>query len=208
HDLIDRTLNNDKITCWCFFGGSPEPQLPFAINTSKKLLETIHRDRVMRICFEWNGCGNSHLVRRAAEISYLTGGNIKFDLKCWDENLSYILCGVSNKVAYKNFEMIANEFKIDGDHPPVLCATTLLVPGYVDEVEVENISKFIAGIDPQIPYSLLIFHPDFVMNDLPITPFEQTVKCYKVARKYLQNVYIGNLHLLGFRSMNEFLSSI
>lgn len=208
NDLINYTINNNRITCWCFFGGSPEPQLPFAINASKKLLEMIDQNRVMRICFEWNGCGNHYLVKRAAEISYITGGNIKFDLKCWDENLSYALCGVSNRDAYKNFEMIANEFKMNDNHPPVLCATTLLVPSYVDEIEIESISKFISELNPKIPYSLLIFHPDFMMNDLPITPLEQVVKCYKVAKKYLQNVHIGNLHLLGFRNMDDFLLSI
>jgi pyruvate-formate lyase-activating enzyme len=36
-------------------------------------------------------------------------------------------------------------------------ATTLLAPHYVDEEEVSNIAKFIAGLDDTIPYNLLIF---------------------------------------------------
>ena len=80
---------------------------------------------------------------------------------------------------------------------PVLTATTLLVPGYVDHVEVEGIAKFISELNPEIPYSLLVFHPDFMMRDLPITPVKQVKLCYEAAKKHLRNVNIGNLHLLG-----------
>jgi pyruvate formate lyase activating enzyme len=42
--LVERTLRNSRITCWCFFGGSPEPQLPFALNASRRILDTKPRD--------------------------------------------------------------------------------------------------------------------------------------------------------------------
>jgi pyruvate formate lyase activating enzyme len=71
------------------------------------------------------------------------------------------------------------------------------VPGYVDEVEVGQIARFIAGLDPAIPYSLLVFHPDFMMRDLPITPREQVTRCYETATRQLKRVHLGNLHLLG-----------
>ena len=32
--LVNTTLGNPRVSCWCFFGGSPEPQLPFAISAS------------------------------------------------------------------------------------------------------------------------------------------------------------------------------
>jgi len=150
----------------------------------------------VRICWEWNGCGNRNLVKHAAEISFSSGGIVKFDLKAFDSNLSTALSGVPNKRAYENFELIAEEF-FEGSHPPVLTATTLLVPFYVDELEVENIARFIAGINPDIPYSLLVFHPDFYMRDMPITPREQVQKCYDAAKSHLKNVKIGNKQLLG-----------
>ena len=58
----------------------------------------------------------------------------------------------------------------------MLNATTLLVPGYVDEQEVEAIAKFIARLDDQIPYSLLVFYPIFYMSTLPITPLKQAIE--------------------------------
>ncbi|MEM3488356.1 MAG: radical SAM protein [Nitrososphaerota archaeon] len=195
-ELVNLTLNNSLITCWCFFGGSPEPQLPFAMNSARKIRQAKRPDRILRICFEWNGCGNPHLAMRAAELAYQSGGNIKFDLKCWDEELSIALSGVSNKEAFRNFEAIARRFPIEKDHPPTICATTLLVPGYVDAIEVGAIADFIASIDPEIPYSLLVFHPDFVMYDLPVTPIKQVQECLKTVKNKLKNVWIGNIHLL------------
>ncbi|MCP8309592.1 MAG: radical SAM protein, partial [archaeon] len=169
-------------------------------------LELIPKDRVLRICFEWNGCGHPNLVRKAAELAFNSGGNIKFDLKCFDENMSLALSGVSNRRAFQNFGMIAQDFHVLRKDPPILTATTLMVPGYVDADEVEGIAKFIASLDRGISYSLLAFHPDFLMRDLPITPINQALNCYKVARKHLERVNIGNLQLLGYHSLKEFSS--
>jgi len=185
-----------KCSCICYFGGSPEPQLPFAINASRTLLEE-SPDRILRICFEWNGCGNPELVRKAAELSHLSGGNIKFDLKCFNTNLSVALSGVPNNVAFRNFELIAKEFYDRRSKPPVLTATTLLVPGYVDDIEVGLIAQFISNLNPEIPYSLLLFHPDFYMSDMPFTSKRQLENCLRAANRHLRNVHVGNMELLG-----------
>jgi len=206
-DLVLKTKRNRLISCWCFFGGSPEPQLPFAIKASEYVLEEVP-ERILRICFEWNGCGHPKLVHKAAELSVVSGGTIKFDLKCFHPLISYALSGVSNERAYENFKMIARDVYPQRSDLPVLTATTLLVPGYVDAIEVEQIAEFIADLNPEIPYSLLLFHPDFMMNDLPITPLKQAIECYKLAKKHLERVNVGNLHTLGIRSMKEFETKI
>ncbi|MHC1636842.1 MAG: radical SAM protein [Candidatus Nezhaarchaeales archaeon] len=198
--FVKHVLGNEDYTCICYFGGSPEPQLPFAINVSKRVLEEKPSHRIMRICFEWNGCGNRKLVREAAELVLASGGNIKFDLKCFSEELSYALSGVSNKAAYENFEMIAREFYHERPDPPILTATTLLVPGYVTADEVEKIAEFIASLNPEIPYSLLVFHPDHYMNDMPITPRKQVEECLNAAKRHLKRIHVGNIHLLGWWS--------
>lgn len=197
-DLIDATLKNTKITCWCWFGGSPEPQLPFAIESSRKIIEEKPSSRILRICFEWNGSGNPSLVRRAGEIAFETGGNIKFDLKAYTTSVHTALTGRNNEQTLKNFELIYRRFYEKRRSIPVLTATTLLVPYYVDEKEVEMIAEFIASLDPEIPYCLLIFHPDFMMRDLPVTPEKQFYKCLEAARKHLKNVNAANLNLLGY----------
>jgi pyruvate formate lyase activating enzyme len=152
-------------------------------------------DRGPRICCEMNGCGNPILVKRAAELSLRSGGIVKFDLKAFDESLSLALSGVSNRRAFENFEMIAKGL-FDAREAPLLTATTLLVPGYVDEAEVEEIAEFIAGLNPDLPYSLLVFHPDFMMRDRPVTPRSQAARCLEAANKHLTRVYLGNKQML------------
>ncbi|WP_202320290.1 radical SAM protein [Archaeoglobus neptunius] len=187
-DELLRVVENDRVKCICHFGGSPEPQLPFAIRFSRKALEA--REDLM-ICWEWNGAGNAILAMKAAELSYRSNGTVKFDLKAWNPNLHLLLTGRDNERVRRNFERIAERF------PDIVSATTLLVPYYIDENEVAEIARFIADLDENIPYSLLVFHPDYKLSDLPITPLEQVKKCYNAARAHLNNVNIGNLNLLG-----------
>lgn len=187
-ELIGAVMQK-RVKCICHFGGSPEPQLPFALKFSKKALDV--RDDIM-ICWEWNGAGNSALALKSAELSSRSNGTVKFDLKAWNEFLHMLLTGRSPERVRKNFEVIGRKY------PEVISATTLLVPYYVDEHEIDGIASFIASINENIPYSLLVFHPDFKLTDLPITPRDQVIRCYKSAKKHLKNVNIGNLHLLRF----------
>ena len=194
--LVDMTIKNEHVSCWCFFGGSPEPQLPFAINASRKVLDALAAARILRICFEWNGCGNPRLVQRAAEIALKSGGNLKFDLKSYHPTLSLALSGVENSSAYANFKMVYDSFYNERPDLPLLTATTLLVPGYTDAKEVEAIASFIASMGDSIPYSLLVFSPHFMMRDLPVTPIKQVQECYAAAKRHLKRVNLGNLNLL------------
>jgi len=200
-----QVASNPKISCVCFFGGSPEPQLPFAIKASERALE-LAEGGPLRICFEWNGCGETSLVMKAAELASESGGNVKFDLKCFTPGLSLALSGVENRQAYENFAKLAERFYVKRRELPMLTATTLLVPGYVDTFEVEKIASFMADLDEAIPYSLLVFHPDYMMRDLPVTPLEQVVDCYRAATRHLANVHVGNLHMVGVRNMKELIS--
>ena len=201
-ELVARALA-PGVRCVCFFGGSPEPQLPFAIRTARRIVE--ESEGKIRICWEWNGAGNPHLVRQAARLSLDSGGVVKFDLKAWDEKLALALCGTSTRASFENFRLIAGELLPRAGHP-LLTATTLLVPGYVDEGEVRKIAEFIAGLSPDIPYSLLVFHPAYCLSDLPVTPLAQAIRCFRAAKwTGLRRVHVGNLHLLGL-SFPAFLS--
>lgn len=189
-------VENPRISCICWFGGSPEPQLPWALRASRRAVKE-YSDRILRVCWEWNGAGNPKLVRNAVALALETGGNAKFDLKYFNPSLSQVLSGVSNEESFKNFEMCFHEFYDQRKELPLLSATTLLIPGYVDAVEVESIARFLANLDDTIPYSLLAFHPSSLLSDLPITPVSQARECYEVAKRHLQTVHIGNKHLLG-----------
>lgn len=185
---------DERTACICYFGGDPTPQLAHAIAVSRIVLEE-NENRILRICFETNGSMSRGLLRKVAELSLESGGCIKFDLKAFDENLNIALCGVTNKRTLENFEWLG-QFVKERKDPPLLIASTLLVPGYIDSDEVKSIAEFIASVDSSIPYSLLAFHPDFLMRDMPVSSREQAVSCYDEARKVLKNVRIGNVHLL------------
>ncbi len=187
---------DDRTACICYFGGDPSPQLPHAIRASRLALEQ-NKGRILRICWETNGSMHPALLRQAAELSLNSGGCIKFDLKAWNEELHIALCGVSNKRTLENFRLLA-QYAEKRPSPPFLVASTLLIPGYIDKEEISRIAAFIASLSPEIPYALLAFHPQFMMNDLPPTSRRHAEECLKAAKAQgLTNVRLGNIHLLG-----------
>jgi len=186
---------DDCTSCICYFGGDPTPQLPHSIEVSKRALERAN-GRILRICWETNGSMNPDLLDEMVNLSLESGGCIKFDIKAWNDSLHSGLCGISNARTKENFERAAQWVKKRSE-PPLLIASTLLVPGYIDEEEVRGISKWIASLDPEIPYALLAFHPQFFFRDLPTTSRRMAFRCKEVAEEAgLQRVRIGNLHLL------------
>jgi pyruvate formate lyase activating enzyme len=127
-----------------------------------------------------------------------TGGCIKFDLKAHNETLHRTLTGVSNEQSLTNFARLGGQFNLR-PNPPLVIASTLLVPGYVGVEEVRRIAAFISDVNRDIPYALLAFAPQFMMNDLPRTSADHAEKAYQAARNEgLTNVRIGNRHLLGY----------
>lgn len=186
---------DDHTSCICYFGGDPTPQLPHSIEVSKKALERAE-GRVLRICWETNGTMNPALLDEMVSLSLTSGGCIKFDIKAWNDSLHIALCGVSNERTKENFERVAQWIE-KRPTPPLLIASSLLVPGYIDEEEIRNISKWIASLNPEIPYALLAFYPQFLFNDFPTTSRRLAFRCKEVAEKEgLRRVRIGNLHLL------------
>ncbi len=192
-ELADQV--DDTTACICYFGGDPSPQMPHAIAASELALKKA-APRPLRICWETNGSMNPGVLRHVARLAMDSGGTVKFDLKAWDDHLHQALCGVSNQRTLENFARLA-EFGKQRPEPPLAVASTLLVPGYVDAREVSQIARFIASIDPAIPYSLLGFHPHFFITNLPTTSRRHAEECERAARDAgLVNVRIGNVHLL------------
>ena len=189
------TAVDHRTACVCYFGGDPTPQLFHALKASELALSR-NRDRILRICWETNGSMNPTLLKRMVDLSVQSGGCVKFDLKAYNENLHKAICGVSNQQTLENFTWVSEQ-RTQRPDPPLLIASTLLVPGYVDAHEVGKIATFIASLDPAIPYSLLAFYPHFYMPDFPTTSRKHAEECQQTAIDTgLKNVHIGNLHLL------------
>ena len=186
---------NSETSCICYFGGDPVPQLPYAIKVSERVREK-YPDKIIRICWETNGSMHPAWLKRVFRLSMESGGCIKVDLKAWNPNIHRALCGFDNLQILENFKRLAQMAAARKD-PPVLLASTLLVPGYVDESEVFQLASFIAALDPDIPYALLGFAPQFCLEDFPTTSIAQAEACMDAAKRAgLRRVRIGNRHLL------------
>lgn len=186
-------IADERTYCVCFFGGDPASQMPHALAAARHLAK-----KGVVICWETAGTSNPKLLDRAVRLSLETGGCIKFDLKAFDESLHIALTGGSNRRTLENFARAARRA---GERPqsPLVIASTLLVPGYVDASEVSHIARFIADLDPNIPYSLLAFAPHFYMSDLPRTSVRHAEDALAAAHGAgLVNVRIGNRHLLSW----------
>lgn len=197
-DMLVKAVN-EKTTCVCFFGGDPGPQIIHALKAARSMVEEAREKklRVFRICWETNGFINPAIVDEMAKLSLETGGIVKIDVKAWNPETYYALTGCDGRLVFKNIARIVEKYS-ERPEVPLLVVSTLLVPGYVDEVEIDGITRFLAELNPEIPYRLLAFHPDYLMKDLPPTSRKHALKALEIARKNgLRNVSIGNWWLLG-----------
>ncbi len=182
---------NPRTYCVCYFGGDPASQMAHALAAGRLLAE-----RGVVVCWETNGSARPRLMDRALDLSLSSGGCVKFDLKAHDDNLHRALTGASNSRTLENFARAASRFDERPEPPPVV-ASTLLVPGYVDAEEVGRITRFVAALNPAIPYALLGFAPHFLFPDLPRTSVRHAEEAETAARAAgLHTVRIGNRHLL------------
>lgn len=182
---------NPLTYCVCFFGGDPAAQMAHALAAGRLLAE-----RGVVVCWETNGSAHPRLMDRAVDLSLSSGGCVKFDLKAYDPNLHRALTGADNSRTLDNFARAAARFALRPD-PPLVVASTLLVPGYVDAEEVERIARFIASHDARIPYALLAFAPQFYFHDLGTTTRRHAEEAEAAARSAgLTRVRVGNRHLL------------
>jgi len=71
--------------------------------------------------------------------------------------------------------------------------TTLIVPGENDrEEEITDLARWLANLDPEIPYHVSRFFPRWQMTDRAPTPLGVVYQLAAAARQYLRYVYEGN----------------
>lgn len=189
-------LVTGRTACICYFGGDPGPHAEHSVLTAEIALENAGRS--LRVCWETNGAMLRPRMERIASIALGTGGCVKVDCKAFSPALYSALCGISsNEQVLSNIRHLVSLMS-RRPKPPLLVVSTLLVPGYVTPEEVGKIAGFLASLNPEIPYSLLGFSPQFKMSDLPTTSREHASRAADAAREAgLKNVHVGNLALLG-----------
>ncbi|UCF71550.1 MAG: radical SAM protein [candidate division WOR-3 bacterium] len=184
----------DSLTgCVCYFGGDPTPFALHSLEASRLMSE---RRRKPRICWETNGSVAPAYMEKWLAFALASDGCIKIDFKTFNENLNIALCGASNRNTKENIRQVAECIE-QREEPPVLIVNTLIIPGYIDEQELESMAKFIGSINKKIPWSFLAFYPHFRFDDMPCTSRKQAEMALSIAADYeIKNTHLGNVHLL------------
>jgi len=131
---------------------------------------------------------NGYMTEECLKEIYpdLHGANI--DLKGFSNKYYKEVCGAKLEPVLKTLELM----RTMGVWVEV---TTLLVPGLNDsKEELEQLAKFLAHLDPDIPWHISRFHPTYRLTNVRPTPPESIRKAkdigYEAGLKY---VYTGNL---------------
>ncbi|MCL2339453.1 MAG: AmmeMemoRadiSam system radical SAM enzyme [Actinomycetia bacterium] len=118
-------------------------------------------------------------------LPLLDAANI--DLKAFSSSF-YDLVGAPHGLAtvQHNIELAAAALHLE--------ITTLIIPGLNDSAaEMQELSAWLASVDPRIPLHLTRFHPAYQMLDRPATPRASIQELVAVAQQHLQSVYAGNM---------------
>jgi pyruvate formate lyase activating enzyme len=114
---------------------------------------------------------------------------INVDLKSFDEGFYRDYCGGRLAPVKRNIRTIAQETDI------WIEVTTLLIPGLNDsEAELRALTTWLAKVDPEMPWHVSAFHPDYQMMDRPATPAASLRRAYQIGQDAgLQYIYLGNV---------------
>jgi pyruvate formate lyase activating enzyme len=99
------------------------------------------------------------------------------------------------KICHGRLEPVLASIRTMKDLGIWLEITTLVIPGQNDDKgELRGIARFIAGVDPDIPWHISRFHPDYQFNYVEATPMEVLKNAYSLGKKEgLRYIYIGNV---------------
>ncbi len=131
---------------------------------------------------------NGYMTPEALEVilPYLHACNV--DLKSFQDRFYRDICGARLAPV---LETIRN-MREAGIWVEV---TTLIVTGQNDtDKELTAIAEFIADVDPNIPWHISRFHPDYIFLETEATPLSVLQRAYEIGRTCgLHYIYIGNV---------------
>ncbi|MCI8469686.1 MAG: AmmeMemoRadiSam system radical SAM enzyme [Eggerthellaceae bacterium] len=140
------------------------------------------RERGLATVLVSNGCVNPGPLAELAPL--LDAANI--DLKGFTQDF-YDLVGGDLSAVKRTIATLAAQ---PGCHLEV---TTLIIPGLNDtDDEMDAAARWLASLDPAIPYHVTRFFPCHRMADRPATPVATVRRLADVARRHLRHVYVGN----------------
>jgi len=114
---------------------------------------------------------------------------INVDLKAFTEGFYETRCEARLEPVKRNIAHIARNTDI------WIEVTTLLIPGLNDrDSELQAMAEWLAGVNPDIPWHMSAFHPDYRMHDRPPTSHAMLIRAYEIGKRAgLRYVYVGNI---------------
>ena len=117
-------------------------------------------------------------------LPYMDALNI--DVKAFTNEFYHTICAGELEPVKQTVELAAKICHVE--------ITTLLVPGLNDDrAEIDKLSQWLAGINPNIPLHFSRYFPNHKM-DIPSTPESTMAMAQQIAGQYLNYVYLGNMN--------------
>lgn len=131
---------------------------------------------------------NGYMTKEAIDLiaPYLDAANV--DLKSFRDEYY-------RKICKARLEPVLESIKYMKELNIWIEVTTLVIPGENDsEEELNDIAEFLAKLDPEIPWHISRFHPDYQFTDHEATPLETLKKAYRIGQDHgLRYIYLGNV---------------
>ena len=131
---------------------------------------------------------NGFITKEALDTinGYLDACNV--DLKSFRENYYRDMCQA-------HFQPVVDTIRYMKTLNIWIEITTLVVPEQNDsDQELDEIARFIADVDPEIPWHISRFHPDYQYQESAPTPITTLRRAYDIGKNAgLRYIYIGNV---------------
>lgn len=168
-----------------FTGGDLACRPEFYAQAAEKIKDACSNR--MWILLETNGYG---LTPKNLE-ALAEGGVDAFwlDIKAYDGEVYRRLCGAPNDWILEAPERIV-------DKGFVLEVSTLFIPGWVETDQIARIAGLLAGVDREIPFTILAFFPEYKLMGARPPTMAEMIGAFSAARSEgLKNVKLGNCHV-------------
>jgi pyruvate formate lyase activating enzyme len=178
---------------------SPRDLVQYAVRTGSRSVVSTYNEPL--ITSEWAHAVFEEAKRAGLLTGYVSNGNAtpevldylrpftdlyKVDLKGFDDRAYRSLGTVLARVLETLEGLKARGFWVE--------VVTLLVPGLNDsETEIRELTRWLARLDPLLPWHVTAFHSDYKMADTPSTGEDALVRAAEIgAESGLHYVYCGN----------------
>ncbi len=153
--------------------------LEFALDTAR-----LARAAGLKNVFVSNGYTSPEASRELAPV--LDANNI--DLKSFSDRFYREVCGA-------RLQPVLDTIALQKRLGVWIEVTTLVIPDLNDsDDELRDIASFLANVDPDIPWHVTRFHPDFELADRPPTPVATLRRAREIGLEQgLRYVYLGNV---------------